>query len=125
MPNKARVRGYTQMRRDGKRTYLHRLIVKLAGEDKYGTPFDQALCVMHECDNPACFRYDHLRLGSHTEHMADMGAKRRNGGKSLRQELCKNGHDLDANAMDNGNGNRTCRICKNERRRQRRLGASL
>jgi hypothetical protein len=31
--------------------------------------------VMHLCDNRACFRADHLRLGTHGENMA-MGAER-------------------------------------------------
>lgn len=32
---------------------------------------------MHLCDNPPCFRFDHLRLGTHAENLADMRAKGR------------------------------------------------
>lgn len=33
--------------------------------------------VMHLCDNPLCFRYDHLRIGTVAENNADMIAKGR------------------------------------------------
>ena len=33
--------------------------------------------VMHRCDNPPCFRFEHLRLGVHADNMADMKAKQR------------------------------------------------
>ena len=33
--------------------------------------------VMHICDNPACFRYDHLRVGTQIDNIHDMFAKGR------------------------------------------------
>jgi hypothetical protein len=33
--------------------------------------------IMHLCDNPLCFRYDHLRIGTTAENNADMIAKGR------------------------------------------------
>lgn len=34
---------------------------------------------MHLCDNPPCFRYDHLQRGTQQENIADMEAKGRRG----------------------------------------------
>lgn len=33
--------------------------------------------VMHLCDNPACYRYDHLRIGTRSDNMQDSIAKGR------------------------------------------------
>lgn len=38
-------------------------------------PSDQ---VLHECDTPACVRFDHLFEGSHQDNMQDMNKKGRN-----------------------------------------------
>jgi len=57
--------------------YIHRWVVETAGEDQYGTLWDPALVVMHECDNPACFRFDHLRLATRADNQADMKIKGR------------------------------------------------
>ena len=35
------------------------------------------MIVMHACDNPPCFLYGHLRLGTQADNMADMAAKGR------------------------------------------------
>lgn len=55
----------------------HRWVVQTAGEDQFGVKWDPDLEVMHLCDNPPCFRFDHLRLGTHAENMADGRAKAR------------------------------------------------
>ncbi len=55
----------------------HRLALVMAGEDQFGTPYSDDLLVMHLCDNPPCFRFDHLRLGTHDENMADAVSKGR------------------------------------------------
>ena len=31
--------------------------------------------VMHKCDNPACYRFDHLQLGSDKDNAQDMAKK--------------------------------------------------
>jgi DNA invertase Pin-like site-specific DNA recombinase len=40
-------------------------------------PIPKGMVIMHTCDNPPCFLYDHLRLGTQAENMADMRAKGR------------------------------------------------
>jgi len=53
--------------------------MEMVGVDRFGTLYfgtsDQV--VMHLCDNPPCFRYDHLRVGTTADNTADMLAKDR------------------------------------------------
>lgn len=69
------LRGYGVIGFPGRRNMLaHRAAyVLLVG------PIPDGLFVLHKCDNPACVRPDHLRLGNHTENMAEM----RERGRSL------------------------------------------
>lgn len=34
-------------------------------------------CVLHECDNPACVRFDHLREGTQLENIEETAARKR------------------------------------------------
>lgn len=40
-------------------------------------PVPDGMLVLHRCDNPPCFRYDHLFLGTHVDNCADRVAKGR------------------------------------------------
>lgn len=53
-----------------------RLVHRRVYEAIYG-PFDPALSVCHRCDNPPCFRPDHLFLGTAADNIADMVTKGR------------------------------------------------
>jgi Spy/CpxP family protein refolding chaperone len=59
------------------------------------------MVVMHVCDTPACYRYDHLRLGTQLDNIADMTAKGRavGGGGRYRGEQVKNAALTDEQAQ--------------------------
>ena len=56
-------------------------------------PIPEGLCVLHKCDNPPCFNWGHLRVGTDDENRGDRIAKRRsaraetNGSAKLTWEL--------------------------------------
>lgn len=62
-------------RRKGGRAYqlLHRWVV----EQATGRTLEPSEIVMHRCDNPPCFRYDHLVIGTRTDNGHDRDAKGR------------------------------------------------
>ena len=43
----------------------------------YNGEFDDALLVMHKCDNPSCVNPDHLTLGTNADNMKDKADKKR------------------------------------------------
>lgn len=73
------------------------------------TPF-----VLHRCDNPPCFRDEHLWLGTQADNQADMAAKGRAHGEQL--IACGKGHlfdDLNTYRTPVTN-RRFCRACNRE-----------
>ena len=66
--------GYGIIRRHSPRqqVFLHRLVWEAANG-----PIPDGIDVLHSCDNPPCFRLDHLFLGTHADNMADMLQKGR------------------------------------------------
>lgn len=57
----------------GRQVLLHRWVV----EQVEGRPLGPGEVVMHLCDNPPCFRYDHLRRATQAENIRDAMAKGR------------------------------------------------
>jgi HNH endonuclease len=52
---------------------LHRWVMA----QMVGRELDRHEIVMHTCDNPSCFRFDHLRLGTQSDNLLDASAKGR------------------------------------------------
>ncbi len=64
--------GYGVIRIDHKNHLTHRLSWTL-----HRGSIPPRLCVLHRCDTPACCNPDHLFLGTKSDNMADMIAKKR------------------------------------------------
>lgn len=61
--------------KDGRLQLVHRLSWQI-----HRGPIPPGLQVLHRCDNPPCWRVEHLFLGTHADNMADMAAKGRRRG---------------------------------------------
>lgn len=58
--------------------YIHRWVWELANG-----PIPKGMVVMHLCDNPPCYRLDHLQLGTYTDNARDMMSKGRGNQRGL------------------------------------------
>ena len=61
--------GYGIKRSEGRKISVPRWVIEQVGEDQFGVPWDPKFYVLHLCDQPLCFRYDHLMLGTHVENV--------------------------------------------------------
>ena len=79
--------GYGEVHHRGKHWRAHRLAWTMANG-----PIPDGLHVLHSCDNPACCKLEHLRLGTAAENAADKIARGRHHAQS--QTHCKHGHEF-------------------------------
>lgn len=89
---------------------VHRQIMIMAGHNIVGK------AVRHLCDNPPCFRYDHLAIGTQADNLADMVAKGRHVPNNRGMTHCKHGHEFTEENTHmqkrrNGTPYRRCRTC--------------
>lgn len=82
--------GYGRIYTGGRQVSLHRWVV----ETVEGRPLEPGELVMHTCDNPPCFLYEHLRRGTDSDNQRDAVAKGRHRTPALRGEANKGGGKL-------------------------------
>ena len=102
-------KGYGNIWVDGHSYLTHRA----AWIARYG-PIPADLLVCHHCDNPPCWRDEHLFLGTPADNTQDMHAKSRSW--QTQRTHCPSGHEYTLR-----NGRRTCRTCKRLSSQIRRL----
>lgn len=105
--------GYGSVRVGGKTLGAHRYVWMLVNGR-----IPDGMHVLHSCDNPACVRPDHLRLGSHAENMAEKSSKGRNRSGNSYKTKCLRGHEFNEENTYRYNGKRQCRTCNRERQRK-------
>lgn len=104
--------GYGRIWRVGRDWRVHRWIWTLI----HG-PISNGVVIMHRCDNPPCFREDHLREGTQAENLADMTEKGRRGTNGFEnRERCPQGHEYGTYRW----GQRVCLICQAASQRRHR-----
>jgi hypothetical protein len=77
--------------------------------------------VMHLCDNAACFRYDHLAIGTNADNARDMANKGRGRNQWAGVTHCVNGHaftEENTYLRKTSRAERQCHTCQRERMRR-------
>jgi len=113
--------GYANRRGYGRITIHYRDMVvhRAAWIARHGEPPSETPWVLHRCDNPPCWRDDHLFLGTPADNFADMCAKGRFTNHETLKTHCKHGHPFDTANTRIGEGRRACRACERENGRRR------
>jgi hypothetical protein len=87
--------GYGILRANGRK---HAKAHRVAWEYASGRPIPDGMVVMHKCDVPCCVNPDHLQIGTQSENLRDMFAKRRGKIPNVRGER-QGSAKLDADAV--------------------------
>lgn len=95
---------------------------RISWAEIYG-PIPPGIKVLHHCDNPPCWRPDHLFLGTDADNALD---KVRKGRWHLTPYIpithCKHGHELTGTSVEfipnKGRIERRCRLCHNKNTRE-------
>lgn len=100
------VNGYGRVRVDGRKESVHRLAY-----EAFVGPIPTGQHVLHRCDNPPCWRPDHLFTGTLSDNKQDEIAKGRNYQAS--KTHCDAGHPYnEANIYRAADGARRCKECR-------------
>lgn len=110
--------GYGRVKVRGRRVLVHRLAFEVVhGEVPEG------LRVLHHCDNPPCWRPDHLYAGTAADNKRDELERGRNHNRS--KAHCPVGHPYDdENTYWTPDGARGCKECRRENVRRYRARAT-
>jgi len=104
-------KGYGKIGEGG--TRVHRLMWSWWN----GREIPVGMWVLHHCDNPPCWRPDHLFLGDNQANQQDSSAKGRTRNGNYYKTHCPAGHAYEETDYGYANG-RVCRICKRETARR-------
>ncbi len=100
--------GYGKIKVEGKTKRAHRV-----SWEEFNGQIPEGMCVLHNCDVPACVNPEHLFLGTQADNMRDMKQKSRWRGRFSGVNSCKLGHTFSSTPS----GKRVCKICENKRHR--------
>ena len=104
--------GYGQVRVSGRTLSVHRA----AWIVRHGAIPPETPHVLHRCDNPPCWRDEHLFLGTPADNAHDRDSKGRGRVAQRDKTHCKWGHPFDvANTYRPARGGRQCRQCRHRR----------
>lgn len=108
--------GYGRVQINNVETYIHRFSYSY-----FKMEIPEGLKVLHTCDIPNCWNPEHLFLGTQKENMHDMLNKGR--GFYQNRNNCSKGHEytLENTYIHKTTKARTCKICRREYDRNRRL----
>jgi hypothetical protein len=93
----------------GKRSILTHRAAWIA---RHGQPPPETPCVLHHCDNPPCWRDEHLWVGTKADNCRDRARKGRTVGGHGRETHCPHGHPYSGtNLYVDPRNRRACREC--------------